>query len=194
MTGTNRKTLKDIAKVPTPDELWTQLMQGQGWDYKYNKERFIMRDRALVCLLYLGCLRVSEGLRVTKSIVQVLDDRVFIQGILLSKSKRKDKDRKVLYRDVQMPRSGDRVKFTELFMEYYKVAQDKLFTFTTNRAWNVVKKLLPDATCHWLRSWGDTYLYQVWDHDIMALADYTKQDVRTLQLYIRKQYEKYPVA
>ena len=194
MTGTGRKTLKDIATVPTPNELWTQLRTGVGWDYKYNKQRFLLRDKALVCLLYLGCLRVSEGLRVTKSMVQVLDDRVLIQGILLSKSKRKDKNRKVLYRDVQMPRSGDRVKFTRLFIAYYKVAQDKMFAFSTNRAWNTTKKLLPQATCHWLRSWGDTYLYEVWDHDIVAVSDYTKQDVRTLQLYIRKQYEKYPVA
>jgi hypothetical protein len=29
------------------------------------------------------------------------------------------------------------------------------------------------------------------DHDILAVADYVKVDARTLQLYLRKGYEKY---
>jgi len=61
----------------------------------------------------------------------------------------------------------------------------------TNRAWKVVKALLPKATAHWLRQYGDDYLYDAWDHDIMAVSDYTKQDARTLQLYLRKRYQKY---
>lgn len=32
------------------------------------------------------------------------------------------------------------------------------------------------------------------DHDVLAVADYVKVDAPTLQKYIRKGYEKYPVA
>jgi hypothetical protein len=45
-----------------------------------------------------------------------------------------------------------------------------------------------------LRQYGDDFLYDSWDHDLMAVSDYTKQDARTFQLYLRKRYQKYKPA
>jgi hypothetical protein len=33
-----------------------------------------------------------------------------------------------------------------------------------------------------------------WDRDILAVSDYVKVDARTLQEYLRKRHEKYPVV
>jgi hypothetical protein len=41
---------------------------------------------------------------------------------------------------------------------------------------------------------GEDYLYDQYDHDLLAVADAVKVDARTLQLYIRHRDKKYPVA
>lgn len=70
---------------------------------------------------------------------------------------------------------------------------DKLFEFGRHRAWQITVALLniPD---NWLRAYGEDFLYEFMQHDILALADYLKVKPRTLQKYIRKRYEKYGVA
>jgi hypothetical protein len=140
--------------------------------------------------------------------------RVTIRGVPLSKSVVKGKPRNVLYRDeIWLPLKGDREDLTVLVLNYLRLLQpdDRLFPFSlrkytsisrrtgkpfdqlvgTKRAWAIVKSVLPDFTCHWLRAFGEDYLYTNWDHDLMAVADYVKVDARTLQHYLRKSYKKY---
>lgn len=62
----------------------------------------------------------------------------------------------------------------------------------TKRAWQVVNALVPQYTQHWLRAFGEDYLYDAWDHDLLAVADAVKADPRTIQGYLRKRQEKYP--
>jgi hypothetical protein len=63
----------------------------------------------------------------------------------------------------------------------------------TKRGWQIVNALLPDYTQHWLRAFGYNYDYDHMDHDVMAVSDKTKADPRSLQPYLRRRYEKYPV-
>jgi hypothetical protein len=37
------------------------------------------------------------------------------------------------------------------------------------RAWQVVHALLPEFTAHWLRAFGEDFLYGEWDHDLLAV-------------------------
>jgi hypothetical protein len=67
--------------------------------------------------------------------------------------------------------------------------EDKLFNFGRTRALQITHSIL-GTPCHWLRAYGEDYLYENWDHDILAVADYVKVDPRTLQEYIRERYEK----
>lgn len=67
-------------------------------------------------------------------------------------------------------------------------------TVGTKRAWQIVNALLPDYAAHWLKAFGEDYLYDVRDHDLLAVADEVKVDARTLQQYLRKRHEKYPAA
>jgi len=41
------------------------------------------------------------------------------------------------------------------------------------------------------RALGENFLYDAWDHDILAVSDYVKVNPRTLEKYIRRSYEKY---
>jgi integrase len=212
---TTRKTLNDIDKTPSPQELYEQVMQGKGWPYKTNMEFYLKRDRAFVSLLYLCACRISEAMQLKVSQFKPEKNRIVIESMLLAKRK----PGKVKYREAWLPLNGERAPFTQLIFDYLEALKienpnaQRLFPWSlkrveyqifykskllrsvrfsgTNRAWNVVKALLPEATAHWLRQYGDDYLYDQWDHDIMAVSDYTKQDARTLQLYLRKRYQKY---
>jgi hypothetical protein len=63
----------------------------------------------------------------------------------------------------------------------------------TKRAYQIVKALLPNYTQHWLRAFGYSYDYDHMEHDLIAVSDKTKADPSSLQLYLRRRYEKYPV-
>jgi integrase len=235
---TERKTIQDIERIPEPQELYQQLINGVGYPYKNNMDFYLARDRALVSILYLGALRISEALPLTLQQFKYESNRIRIESILLAKRK----PGKVKYREAWLPLKGPRAAFTELITNYIEALKkedpnaDRLFPWSlkkvqypirgpkglyqnkkgekvqrysvrlvgTNRAWQVVKALLIDPnaepekkgwiTAHWLRQFGDDYLYDSWDHDLMAVSDYTKQDARTLQLYLRKRYQKYRSA
>jgi integrase len=210
-----RLTLQDVDRVPKPLELYKELMLSQGWAYKTNMEYYKARDRALVSILYLTACRISEAIQLKRSQFKQEANRIVIESMLLAKRK----PGKVKFREAWLPLTGDRARFTELVTNYLELQQreepkqERLFPFSlkkveyqifykarlirsvrlvgTNRAWNIVKALLPNITAHFLRQYGDDYLYDAWDHDIMAVSDYTKQDARTLQLYLRKRYQKY---
>jgi len=218
-----RRTLNEIEKVPSPKELYQQLIQSKGWNYKTNMEFYLKRDRAIVSIIYLAASRISEAIPLRLSQFKTEKKRIVIEGMLLAKRK----PGKVKYREAWLPLKGSRAVFTDLVIEYLEALKkedaqaDRLFPWSlrkvsypiknsfyttrkgvkmqrysirlvgTNRAWNVIKALLPEATAHWLRQYGDDYLYDAWDHDIMAVSDYTKQDARTLQVYLRKRYQKY---
>ena len=193
--GKNRKTLRDIPYYPSPQQFYKMLMEAKGWPYKTNMEYYRKRDRALAALLYLAGLRISEALRLTKKQFEVKRDYILIKAIKLSKSRVKGKPRRIQYRDARLPLKGERKKLTQIIMEYLKACkEDRLFPFTPQRAWQIIKSLLPEYTCHWLRAFCEDYLYTKWDRDLLAVADYIKVDPRTLQEYIRKRHERYPAV
>jgi hypothetical protein len=219
-TSSSRKTLKNIPYYPKPKELLNELMKSKGWDYKTNSERYLLRDRSLACLLYVAELRISEALRLTKSQFQDEGNHILIKAIQLSKRKKG----KVAYREARLPLKGERAEFTEFIMSYlltlksearlfpwsleekkFKVGEYRIkdgtikdrFSFQTvgtKRAWQIINALLPNYTQHWLRAFGEDYLYDAFDHDLLAVADEVKVDPRTLSDYLRKRHEKYKPA
>jgi len=204
--GKDRKTLKSIQYYPGPSEIYKLITEGSGWSYTQKKEFYLARDRALAALLYLGALRISEAIRIKKSMFMEKRDHVLIRGVKLSKSRVKGKPRRIEYRDVRLPLTGEREPLTMLVLDYVRMLKgDRLFPFSLRknsrnqivgckRAWQIVKALLPQFTAHWLRAFGEDYLYSEWDRDILAVSDYVKVDARTLQEYLRKRHEKYPVV
>jgi integrase len=184
---------------PTSEALHNQLSQSQGWPYKTNREQYLQRDRALIALQYLLALRISELLRLKKAdlVPDREHERILIPSIELSKRHLKEKLRKEQYRtDNFLPLIGDRAPFTQTVMDYVETLEDKdesLFPFGRIRAYQIVTASLgiPD---HWLRAYGENKLYDVFNQDILAVSDFLKIDVQTLQHYVRSRFKKYPVS
>jgi hypothetical protein len=230
MTRKSRRTLQQIVSYPRPFEILDKLQFSKGWDYKTNMEFYQKRDKALVAILYLLAVRVSEALRLTKSQFLEEKDRVLVRAIKLSKSRIKvcskcgqrikseerqkhlknehgieldnpdeyfiSKPRRDEYRqEGWLPKVGKRSPLTELVLDYTQLLEkdEKLFKFGRKRAWQIVIALTGEP-CHWLRAYGENYLYDEWGKDLLAVADYVKVDTRTLPKYIRRSYAKYKVA
>ncbi|MHA1829047.1 MAG: site-specific integrase [Candidatus Heimdallarchaeaceae archaeon] len=188
--------MKDIPYYPRPKEIYDRLVSTEGWKYKTNMEFYRKRDKALISILYLTGLRISEALRLRKNQFVFLDDYIMVKSIKLSKSKVKGKPRRIQYRDARLPLKGERRPLSILVWDYLNILteDERLFKFGRVRAWQIIQAYFPEWTCHWFRAFCEDYLYGRWEKDLLAVADYIKVDARTLQLYIRKRYEKYPVV
>jgi len=217
----SRLTLAQIAKYPTPSELHTELMASNGWPYKTNMQSFLARDRALASLLYLGDFRISEVLPLTKKQFSEHEEFIHVESVLVGKRKSNStlyreaklplKGERVAFtklileylaslgpEDRLFPLSLRKRKYP-IKGSFYKTKDGKehqRFSFQmmgTKRAYQIIKTLLPNYTQHWLRAFGYSYDYDHMDHDILAVSDKTKADPRSLQPYLRRRYEKYPV-
>ena len=217
-----RKTLSQIKHNPTPQEIYAKLMKAKGWPYATEHKRFLTRDRALVSTLYLGDFRIEEVIPLTKENFEEKTKYVWVKDVVVGK-KKEDKieyreakfplvgERKVFtqlvleYLKILKPKqrlfpwSTEKKKY-QLPKQHDYVTKDgktkhrySVQIVGTKRAWQIVNALLPDYTQHWLRAFGYNYDYDVMDHDIMAVSDKTKADPRSLQPYLRRRYEKYPV-
>lgn len=214
-----RKTLNQIKHNPTPQELYNKLIKSKGWKYNTEQKRFLTRDRALAALLYLGDFRISEVLPLTKENFEELPNYIWVKDVIVGKKRHN----KIEYREAKLPLEGEREIFTQLILAYLSMigSEERLFPWSlekrkipvgkyllkdgtektrysvqmigTKRAWQIINALLPEYTQHWLRAFGYNYDYDNMDHDIMAVSDKTKADPRSLQPYLRRRYEKYPV-
>jgi len=180
-----------------------------------------MRDRALVALLYLGDFRISEVLPLKKNQFSEKSEYVLVSGVRVGKRKAGKiefrearlplvgprrcftelvlKYLRLLEEDERLfPWSLRKVKIP-IKGSFYRLKDGTLKQRVsvqmvgTKRAWQVVKALLPNYTQHWLRAFGYDFDYEHMQHDILAVSDKTKADPRSLQPYLRKRYEKYPV-
>jgi hypothetical protein len=214
-----RRTLEQIKHIPPPKTLYKTLIESKGWPYINKPEYFLIRDRALVATLYLGDLRSEEALPLTTENFEKTPTYIWLKDIVVGKKKHG----KITYRESKFPYKGERTPFTELIEKYLELLKPgqrlfpwslekktfKVGTYTlkdgtikdrisikmvgTTRAWQIVNALLPEYTQHWLRAFGYNYDYDHMDHDIMAVSDKTKADPRSLQPYLRRRYEKYPI-
>lgn len=220
--GKGRKTLGQIQHIPEPKELYEKLMNSLGWPYKINVVRFHCRDLALVALLYLADLRIIEVLPLIKENFENKPKFVWVKDIVVGK-KRQGKtpiyreaklpitgERKVFTdlilqyleylepKERLFPWSMERTK-VQIKNSQYKLKDGTIknrYSCTmvgTKRAWQIVNNLLPEYTAHWLRAFGYNFDYDNFHFDIMAVTDKTKADPRSLQPYLRRRYEKYPV-
>jgi hypothetical protein len=183
--------------------------------------RFRMRDKALAALLYLGDFRISEVLPLKKEQFTKGKGFIHVESVLVGKRKanstlyreaklplkgeRATFTRLILdYLELLDP--GSRLFPFSLTKRKYPIKGStyknkdgtvkQRFSFQmvgTKRAWQIIKALFPHYTQHWLRAFGYDYDYDHMAHDIIAVSDKTKADPRSLQVYLRRRYDKYPV-
>lgn len=191
-SGKGRRTLKFIDRYRTPRQLIDRINK-DGWHYVTRKEFYKKRDSALCAILYVCALRVSEALRIKRDQCEIMSGRVVIEAIRLSKAHKADKIRRNQFREYAfIPLVGERAELGRMVKDYLELldGDDKLFCFGSSRAYRIVNATL-GVPPHWLRAFGENYLYDNWEKDLLAVADYVKVDPRTLAHYIRRSYTKY---
>jgi len=154
-----RRTLAYIDRYLDPDEIYNMIMNAPVWAYKRKKEFYEKRDRALLCLLYmLGC-RINELLMLRKSQFDFSDPEfIIIRNFRISKRKRRTIQREgVPQVDLPLPREGRLSKFTKTILDYYDVAEERMFNIGRVRAWQIVK-YMTGKWCHYFRSQRLSYL------------------------------------
>ncbi len=126
----SRLTLSDIKHYPTPAELYTEMMKSPGWPYHNNREQFILRDRSLASVMYIGDFRVGECLPMVKSDFMVYPGQyLLVDGVRVGKrhfSKR-------IFRNAKFPLQGERACFTEIILTYLatlKTPETRLFPWS----------------------------------------------------------------
>lgn len=197
--GSGRRVLALIEEYPTPDELYEQIMNYEG-SYKTNKDFYLKRDRALAAILFIAQLRKSEAHRLTKS--QFKTDPFRIVRVKLSKSEKRDKrsgliiTRKSAYRtEILIPLKGKLGKLGNLILDYINILEDeetRLFPFSdkAGRVNQIIGEML-GIPPHWERAFGENLLYELFNNDLIAVANYVQVDPRTLSQYIHRTPKRY---
>ena len=126
--------LKDVKKrkvtdVPIflDDRLWDELhsiINLSGWNYTTKRaDLFKLRDRALICLLILSGLRISEALRLRK-----LQFRVYNQEIVLANVQTVKHG--LMRTKIILPKTGKLAMFTFVFEEWLEtIPKDDSYVF-----------------------------------------------------------------
>lgn len=183
-----RRTLADIQNYPTVQELHQKILS-KTIPYSFNQEYYQMRDKALLSITYLLAARVSEVLRLERSQFEIQKNMIIVHGIRCSKRKK----RRFFREEAFIPLKGERKQLGILVLDYLKtVKKGKLFKMTRGRAYQICRHIL-GIPIHWLRAYGEDYLYTHWKNDVLAVADYVNVEANILQQYIRRGWKKYNV-
>jgi len=197
--GTNRRVLADIEEYPTPEKLYERIIQYEG-SYKTNTYFYVTRDRALASIFYIAQLRKSEAHRITKS--QFEHNPFRIVAVELSKAEKRSSKtgeiiiRKDAYRkEILIPLNGKLGMFGKLIEDYLNLLKNedqRLFPFSdkAGRDNQILKEML-GCPPHWERAFGENLLYELFDYDLIAVANYVQVDPRTLSKYIHRTPKRY---
>jgi integrase len=192
-----RRVLAMIDHYPTAEEMAKRIIKKE-WPYSpENKEYYEARDRALASLLFIGAIRISEARRLIKS--QFKEDPFRVIGLKLSKAERHNKKgeiivRKKLYRvEILIPESEPLGIFGEYIHTYLDKIENedaKLFPIKNSRIDQIIKTKL-GIPPHWLRAFGENLLYELFENDLIAAANYVQVDPRTFSLYVHRTPKRY---
>ena len=207
----SRRTVKAIPDYPDPESLLETLARSGGWPYDEKRAAtgqialWRARDRALVSLLYVGMLRVSEALRLRRGQFEIGEAAVRVTNVALSK-RQTPEWRKV----VNLPTSGERAPFTRFITQYIAMLDAKpssesdylLFEgsrrdghprpLSTRRAWDLTYSLT-GAFNHFFRAVGEDYMAHQPGVILPDLGAYLKVNPAIIATYVHNA-SKLPVV
>lgn len=201
------RVLADIPFVTNASVILKTIRESKGWDYKVNKEHYMIRDQALVSFIYVTSLRISEIVSGDKDsstgikknqLMQDIDGSYYIEGVKLVKEKFMRKGKPVLrkhsYREkVRLPIEGERKPFTDMILKWTSTIDENeyLFKMTRQRAY-VITSTMTGVWNHWFRMVGENYLWKRWGKNSKKLADYLQVNETTLIHYLRDSFDDMP--
>jgi integrase len=107
----NKRATKDIP-IFLDDKLYgnlEEIIKATAWDYKSNfRAAFLMRDRALVALLILTGVRISEALRLKRKQFRIYKDYILLVNVETLKHG-------LLRKEIVLPKQGSLAPFTAIF-------------------------------------------------------------------------------
>jgi len=191
LQGVSRRTLADIQKTWSPEEIYN-LITERAWHYKSNILSLQCRDRTFLSLLYLAAGRIGEILSLIRSQFDLDTDPEFVIIHNMLTEKVGQSSRALPFREeFPLARTGILSKFTQLILEYILELEphQKLFPFNRQRGWQIAK-YITGKWPHWFRAQGE----RLWGKqlkDIFALRDLLNVvNIATLGKYIRKEWRE----
>jgi len=162
----SRRTLRDIERFYSSKEVLDLIENGRPWPYKIDKDYFLLRDKALMCFIYLMACRINEALKVNKTQFDFKTDPEFIvvQDFKISKRTQKILMAQGIPKiDFGLPLVGELSPFTEKVMSWYYLQEKNLGSpllfpgIGRVRAWGIIE-YSTGKWCHWFRSQRLSYL------------------------------------
>jgi len=125
LVGVKKRKVADVP-IFLDDRLWDELetiINLSGWNYTTNMMLLKLRDRALICLLILTGLRISEALRLRKLQFRSYKRRIVLANVETVK-------RGLLRSKIVLPKEGRLRVFTFVFEAWLReVPKDECYVF-----------------------------------------------------------------
>ena len=196
----HRSIAYSIKRYLPPKEIYESLTKpDRYWPYKKDALSFVQRDQAMIALSYLGVLRISEEVGITRAQLEFQPDRQrwLISGVRLGKARGSKgtnpqawRERHEKWREVWLPlpkkaQNPWRIALTKMFVNYAQTIEPetRLFALGRKRAWAIFENQT-GAWPHYFRACGMRYLYDAWEHDLAAVCKYVKISERTALRYL----------
>lgn len=192
LRGVKRRSIEvDYRYYDPPKVVWNKITQ-KTWEYKTRVNHYHLRDKALMCLLYLTTCRVSEIVRglvevgekgakimcklgsITKDQFNFEEDFIKVRDVRIVKRDVMTVEDYPKRREIALPRVGDLAIFTETIEQYLNTLnpEEELFKFGPCRAWQIVNHVTGEMN-HYLRDMGLKLYSRIVDRNIKDLQDFS---------------------
>lgn len=177
-----------------PPRIIYKKIQRDPWPYKTHIEYYTLRDRALMCLLYLTCARITEVTRgrvrvgmttgITKGQFAYLDDFIMVRNLPIFKRKFVQRGGKWSSVDsitdyphrieLPLPLKGDLSLFTLEIHNYLQYLRDdeELFKFLRYRGFKIIRRVTGEFP-HYFRSMGLKMWLRLFSNDLVRLQSFS---------------------
>lgn len=189
-----RRSVETDYKFYDPPSIIWEKIHRESWPYKRTPEQHAIRDRALMCLLYLTCTRITELTRgkvrvgmtggITKDQFVYMKDFIMVRNIPIYKRKFIQRGNKwhpidfvndYPFRiELPLPLKGDLSKFTNEIQKYLKELRndEELFKFKRVRGFQIIKHVTSEFP-HYFRSMGLKMWLRIFDRDLVKLQSFS---------------------
>jgi len=175
------------------------LVYRKGWDYKTDKEVYQLRDRALISILILTGLRISEALMLKRLQFRIYDNRIILVNVKTVKSG-------LIRRKITLPKEGKLAEFTGIVERWLRmVPKEEHYVFPSGcaygprwdtplsrgRAFWIIKKQTGRFP-HWFRSVCETiYGRLIFNNDAWKLKEFMGlKKLDSTSPYVRGSWEE----
>jgi len=122
-----------------------QFINAPTWPYKTNREEYWLRDQALISILILTGVRVTEALNLRKLQFRIYEDHILLANV-------ETKKKGLIRKKIILPLKGNFAPFTRKFSEWLqKIPNENCFIFPSGgiHGFNWKSKLSRQRA-HWI--------------------------------------------